>query len=784
MRFKALACVLLAVGALASACDGGKAPFSVAVPVWPEGRERRMNDFVEFRAFFDVSEGARPVLRMTGASVYRIWLNGVFAGYGPARAAPGFFRVDEWPLAAKAGRNELSVEVSAYNCNTFYIPEHPAFLQAEVDCNGHILAATGRGSDFSAFETTRIAKCSRYSYQRAFGEAYRPSPNGEGEKLTLVAQPAVRLVERIAAYPKFEFLGAFEPSSRTRVWIDPSGEYPPARFVDGVQSWFKCYAHTNLAVNIYDTLRHTRVFPDGAKAGNGRITAGEGVQYDAGRNASGFIVLDVECLEAGTLWVAFDEVLQDGVVAPMRSREVANAVCFEMKPGRRRIETFEPYTMRHIHAYTFDGKFNMGKAGIREYRSPAADAAALRTSDASLDAIFAAACETFAQNAVDVFTDCPGRERAGWLCDSFFLARASALLTGSADLERLFFQNYVLPEKYADIPEGMIPMCFPADIRNGNYIPNWAMWFVIQLAEYLDRSGDRAMVDALKPRMLALVDFFRRFQNADGLLENLGGWPFIEWSEANNLVQDVNYPTNATWAEMLDAVARMYSIPDLAGEAERVREAIRRQSWTGRWFCDNAVREADGTLRPSGKCTETCQYYMFAFGVATRKTHPELWNTLVSDFGPRRRETNAHPEVFPSNAFIGNFLRLELLSRAGLSRQVVDESRGYFAHMAEQTGTLWEHEGTRASCNHGFASYVAALYARNIAGIVEIDGLAKTVAVRKTDVPLDFCEMTLPVDGGTMTYGWRREGVERVETFRAPDGWHMIAEQDVDCKNL
>ena len=57
MRFKALACVLLAACALASACGGGKASFSVAVPVWPEGRERRMNDFVEFRAFFDLPDG-------------------------------------------------------------------------------------------------------------------------------------------------------------------------------------------------------------------------------------------------------------------------------------------------------------------------------------------------------------------------------------------------------------------------------------------------------------------------------------------------------------------------------------------------------------------------------------------------------------------------------------------------------------------------------------------------------------------------------------------------------
>ncbi len=29
--------------------------------------------------------------------------------------------------------------------------------------------------------------------------------------------------------------------------------------------------------------------------------------------------------------------------------------------------------------------------------------------------------------------------------------------------------------------------------------------------------------------------------------------------------------------------------------------------------------------------------------------------------------------------------------------------------MAELTGTLWEHKNTFASCNHGFASYVAVL---------------------------------------------------------------------------
>ena len=119
--------------------------------VWPKGREARMNDFVEFRASFEVpGDGERgTVLRITGSSVYRIWLNGRFAGYGPARAAKGFFRVDEWPLAAKAGRNDLVIEVAAYNCESFYMPEQPPFLMAEVVSGGRVLAATV--SDFRAY---------------------------------------------------------------------------------------------------------------------------------------------------------------------------------------------------------------------------------------------------------------------------------------------------------------------------------------------------------------------------------------------------------------------------------------------------------------------------------------------------------------------------------------------------------------------------------------------------------------------------------------------------------
>ena len=218
---------------------------------------------------------------------------------------------------------------------------------------------------------------------------------------------------------------------------------------------------------------------------------------------------------------------------------------------------------------------------------------------------------------------------------------------------------------------------------------------------------------------------------------------------------------------------RMYGRPDLAAEARRVRETIRRQSWTGKWFCDNAVRQEDGTLKPSGNCTETCQYYMFMFDVATKESHSALWNTLLTDFGPERRKNGKFQEIAFSNAFIGNFLRLELLSRAGLDRQLLDETKGYFSYMAERTGTLWEFVSDWKSCNHGFASYAAGLYARSVLGVEKIDVRERTVVVRETDVPLEHCEATFPVPGGEVTYGWRKTDGGREETFRAPPGWSV-----------
>lgn len=755
----------------------GAPVFQAAKPVWPAGRAHEMNAFIAFRAAFDTRTGEKPVLRVTGSSVYRIKLNGDFLGYGPARAAKGFFRVDEWPLdGLKPGRQELSIEVSAYNCNTYYVAEWPGFLQAEVVCGDRVLAATGVADAFSAYETPRITKCARYSFQRAFTEAYRFGSDRPAA-LKLAEQPPVRLIERIAPLPDFHVTQLAPPFARTTVAQQKTFPYNPIRFVEFNAKTFKAYPKETLDVNLWRTLQSLRILEqkpvDGSRETRPRLLAGAGRVYDCGRNETGFPELRVRCHAPGRLMITFDEILTDGRVNPLRYG-VVNAVVWDLAPGIYTLDAFEAYTFRYLHVFALDGEMTIDRVQMRSYKNPDVATAVFRSSDPEIDRIFLAARETFAQNAVDGFMDCPSRERAGWLCDSFFTGRASLLLTGKTDMERLFLQNFLLPDTFDGLPDGMLPMCYPADHPDGNFIPNWAMWFVIELDEYLARSGDRALVDAFRKRVLDLIAFLKKYRNKDGLLENLPAWVFVEWSEANKLVQDVNYPSNMTWAEVLDCAARLYDLPELAAEARTVRETIRAQAWTGTWFCDNARRQPDGTLVRSGKCTETCQYYAFMFGVATPARDPALWRTLVSDFGPARKKTKKHPDVYFANAFIGNYLRLELLSRAGMGQRILEETKGYFAYMADRTGTLWEHDDVSASCNHGFASHAAVFYVKNVLGIQTIDARVRQVTVRETDVPLAHCSATLPVPGGTVTYGWEKKDGACVPSFSAPTGWRLV----------
>lgn len=794
LPLSALACALLQTAALAA--DAPR--FLSAKPVWPAGREKEMNLFVGFRVTLD-SRALPPhaKLRFTCSSIGRVFVNGTFAGYGPARGPHGFYRVEEIPVggtAVRPGANTIAIEVAGYNVNSFYLLDQPSFFQAEVlnPDDGQVLAATGvRGFEASVL-SSRIQKVQRFSFQRTFSEVYRLAPDSDAWRLgrgpfapaSLALQPEVALLPRLAPDPGFALWPVQRLVATGTVRENPGRAVFCGREINNVGPAFKGFPKAELATIPWfevQRLENAAAVPAATGAGTapGKIALADHSFAIAkwSQEVTGFLGATVTCSKPLRLYAVFDEILSGTNDVSSTRLGCCNVVTWDLTaPGTYALEAFEPNSLQYAKLIAVGGDCTLENLHVRDYSNPSVQGADFRSSDPDLDRIFKAAKTTFAQNAVDNFMDCPSRERGGWLCDSYFIGRVSALLTGNSTMERIFFQNYTLPSHFAFIPEGMLPMCYPSDHNDGCYIPNWAMWFVIELDEYLARSGDRATVDALKPRVLALLALLDKNLNADGLLENLPGWVFIEWSKANSLVNGVNYPSNMTYAAVLEAVARLYGLPEFAKRAEAMRATIRRQSYNGAFFMDNATRLPDGTLRPTGVCTEVCQYYAFFFRTAAPEAYPQLWKTLRDDFGPDRAATHRHPEIAPANAFVGNYLRLELLSRAGLSAQILRESKGYFLKMVDLTGTLWENDTPTASCCHGFASHTAVLLARDILGLRAIDPVGKTVRISiPADLPLESCSGSFPTPDGPVSLSWKKAANGKPErTLSLPSGWRSV----------
>ena len=667
--------------------------FRKAIPVWEKGKETEMNWFLRFTAQVP-REGT---IRIAAGSAYRVFVDGGFLCAGPARAAHGFSRVDEVPYRCEGqGMCAIAVEAGSYCCNSFEYLDEPGFLQCEVESGGEIAAATGCFGFTAERMTEKKQRVERYSFQRAFCEEYDLTAE-RGQAIEPAAQPQRNLLPRGVPLGTYPIVRAGEPIRRGGVRREAGRPSPDYRYLHPSGS-FRCFPAEQLESRLLEDAC-ALVYSAEAQPG------GAFALYDMGRDVTGFIETAVTVKEETELLLLFDEILTDGDVDITRM-DTTNAVRWRLPAGARTLLTFEPYTFRYLKAVCLGGACEVESVLVRE----AVCGAKLHKtaqSDPVLAKIYDAAVESFRQNAVDVFMDCPSRERAGWLCDSFFTARTEYALTGKSEIERCFLENYLLPERFPHIPEGMVPMCYPADHTDGVFIPNWAMWLVLELAEYLERSGDRELVGRFRPRVYGLIRYFDRFLNGDGLLEKLESWVFVEWSKANDLVQDVNYPSNMLYAKMLDCAGALYGDEALRERSRAMQETIRAQSFDGAFFRDHAVRR-DGRLSVEPERTETCQYYAFFCGTARREDgrFAGLWRTLTEDFGPQRRQTGAHPDVFFSNAFIGNYLRLELLYRAGLFDSLRREIAGYFASMAERTGTLWEHDSPTASCCHGFASHV------------------------------------------------------------------------------
>lgn len=713
------------------------------------------------------------VLRVTACTFYRAYINGKFLFHGPARAAHGYARIDTIDLSGclEIGRNSVAIEVAGYCEPTLHVTGEPSFLLAEIEADGKIVLATDDSWKGVRLSQKR-ANAAPFSHARSIMEVYdldaryfdwRTNPTDQPAEPAWIPVEEVddsrQLLDRGVELADVGLVGGARLLSVANTISTASDEGSESHQEEDPVA--DCINEREIPFR--GTTRPDDFADDGHVHLQVETTEeNTSLTYDFGAVSSAFVGVELFLPDGGSVdLVHADRIADDGSIDPngCASRCVVRLHC---EAGRTRFESFEPYSVRYLRVIVRGARsFTLGDVFLRRYQYPDIKGGTFLCNDGQINRIYAAARLTLLANTIDVFIDTPGRERGGWLCDSFWTARAARLMLGDTQVERAMLENFLAPT-VAEHFDGYLPAVYPAG--KSTNLPNWTMYMILQLVEFFHRTGDREFIDRYETRVGEIVAQLSRHENSEGVLENLPGWIFVDGSTTplpEYYHQPISMPTNALYARMLDCVDELYGRPQMREKATRIRNRLReanadiRADRPAEFLADSLQREEDGTLSRKKLVSEAAQYYAGWLDVASPEDHPAVFKALFEQYGPSPERLLDNPRLMRSDHFAAMPLRFEVLVANDEHERLLREVRYLYSRMIDGgAGALWEGISDTGSVCQGFASHAGVWLVRDFLGLGAPDELSKSINVAPHPSGLKWAKGSVATATGIASVDW------------------------------
>jgi alpha-L-rhamnosidase len=145
------------------------------------------------------------------------------------------------------------------------------------------------------------------------------------------------------------------------------------------------------------------------------------------------------------------------------------------------------------------------------------------SSDKRMEEVAPICVRTLQMCAHETYMDCPYYEQLMYVGDTRLEVLMTYVLTADDRLPRKALSMFDKSRK----PSGITRSLYPS--RLTQVIPPFSLWWIGMVYDYAMWRDDRAFVSDLMPGVRAVVDAFRRWVNADGLVESPEGWNFMDW---------------------------------------------------------------------------------------------------------------------------------------------------------------------------------------------------------------------------------------------------------------
>ena len=606
------------------------------------------NSHILFRRTFSLHAlPQKAILYLTADDYYKLYINGTFVTQGPTPGYPSHYYYNEVDITAylHLGDNLIAVHTyyqGLYN-RVWVSADHRHMLCAALYCDGTEILTTDptwKYAYHTAYSGTR-----KFGYDTQFAEDYDSRAPEVG----------------------FE-----RPDYNDSAW-----NYAVLRtYTDYVFC-----AQPTQRLDIYDitpaSVRRT-AHPDGTMTLDG----------DVGFECVGGLTLRAKGLPGTKITIRCGE--ERGENGLVRYQMRCNCVYEEFWTLSGKEDILIPYDYRGMRYFQLIlpvgctlSESNI-RMQIRHY--PYKEAVSCPSEDETLQRIWRLCADTMKYATQEVYMDCPTREKGQYLGDGTVSSAAHTLITGDGSMMKKVLYEYARSTFITDGIMTVAPCSYMQEIAD------YSLQYPHQLLWYYRHTGDVQTLSELAPYCESAVDYFRRFDRGDGLLESVDTWNLIDWPE--NLRDHYDFPAakpigpgvhnviNAFWYGMLCDINEIRSLlgkePDLAA-AQRTADAYIRAFYDAE---QHLFTDAEHTKHTASHSNFMPLY----FGLDQKTGDPAAGDTIISLIQSRG---------YCMGVYMSYFM-LEALCRAGrrdLALDMMKSPDGWCNMLAEGATTLYEAWG-------------------------------------------------------------------------------------------
>ncbi|WNE94300.1 family 78 glycoside hydrolase catalytic domain [Streptomyces luomodiensis] len=504
-------------------------------------------------------------------------------------------------------------------------------------------------------------------------------------------------------------------------------------------------------IRVTETLKGTEVAnsPQGSR------------MFDLGRNIAGWPELTVRAPQGTTVRVYPAESLKDGH-ANQSISNVGAPLWDSYTTGGGSARTWHPRFSYHGFRYLelkglpAGAEVSVRGLGLRTDNAPAGE---FTSSNELLDGIHGLIRRAIESNMMSVLTDCPSREKLGWLEQDQLVFPA---LAANYDM-RSQLRKIVRDMADAQTTDGLIPSTVPEYTQLPGAYRNDANWggaFVLVPWQLYTTYGDTETLRAYYPKMKEYAAFLQR-QVTDGILDyGLGDW----------FTPDRTFPravagTYGYW-RVTDTLSRIAGVlgerTDAAAYRERADASVAALSAT---YYDATT----GTFGGGGHGAEALALDMGAV--------PDGQRQRLLDHFVRGVEQAGHHLLLGEISLPAAFRVLSAAGRDDVIYQIATRtdspSYGYQVEHGNTTlGESWDG-GSGQSQNHFMLGAIDSWFTGSLAGIQQTDD---SIGYRELlFAPAVVGDLTSAAASYTTPYGparstWRRDGSAYRLTVTVPAG--------------